>query len=186
MVTLEGSGIVTVVQGGVYTEDGASWTDLHDGTGTILTASSGSVDVNTVGTYTLEYTHADAASNSGNTVSRTVNVVSAPDTTAPVLTLSGASSVNVEFGSDFVDAGASWTDNVDGTGIITGFNSGSINTGSLGNYIVSYEHTDSSSNVGTGVTRTVHVIDTTAPVVTLSGTTVNIDSEAYLITGQVT
>ena len=114
--------------------------------------------------------YADGAGNTGS-VDRVVNVVAAPDTTPPVITLSGSSVVSVEYGSSFVDDGASWTDNVDGSGVIGAFNSGSVNTGALGSYVVSYEYSDGAGNVGTGVTRTVNVVDTTAPVVTLSGST---------------
>ena len=104
-------------------------------------------------------------------IDRVVNVIAAPDTIRPVITLSGVSVVNVEFISPFVDDGASWTDNVDGSGVIAAFTSGSINTGALGSYVVSYGYTDWARNAGTGVTRTVNVVDTTAPVVTLSGAT---------------
>ena len=90
------------------------------------------------------------------------------DTTAPVITLSGASSVNVEYGSSFVDLGATWTDNVDGTGVISMYNSVSVNKGTLGSYVVLYEYTDGAGNIGTGVSRSVNVVDTTAPIVTLS------------------
>ncbi len=71
-----------------------------------------------------------------------MNVIAAPDTIRPVITLSGVSVVNVEFISPFVDDGASWTDNVDGSGVIAAFTSGSINTGALGSYVVSYGYTD--------------------------------------------
>ncbi len=76
-----------MTQGNPYTEFGATWIDNVDGTGTVMTASSGSVDINTPGVYTLEYTHADIATNTGNTVTRTVTVTSGVDTTPPVVIL---------------------------------------------------------------------------------------------------
>ncbi len=98
-----------------------------------------------------------------------MNIIPVPDTTPPVITLSGSATVNVEYGNDFIDDGASWTDNVDGSGFIPGYTSGSVNTGALGTYTVSYEYTDSSSNVGTGADRTIIVQDTTAPSVVAVG-----------------
>ncbi len=77
-----------ITQGAIYTDQTATWTDNVDGSGTITPASSGTVDTSTLGTYTLEYTHTDVAGNIGNTVTRDVTVVSAPDTIPPVVTLS--------------------------------------------------------------------------------------------------
>ena len=174
VVTLIGSGIVTILSGTVFGDSGATWTDLYDGAGSIPSYNSGTLDVNTVGTYTIGYSYTDGAGNTGS-VSRTVNVIAAPDTTPPTVTLSGSSTVNVEYGNDFVDDGANWTDNVDGSGFIPAYNSGTVNTGALGSYSISYEYTDSSSNVGIGATRTVVVQDTTAPVVTpIGGATVSL------------
>ena len=53
--------------------------------------------------------------------------------------------------------------------MISRYNSGTINTGALGTYTVGYGYTDGAGNVGTGKTRTVTVVDTTPPVVTLVG-----------------
>ncbi len=129
----------------------------------------------------IEYRYTDSSSNVGIAF-RTVNVLAAPDTTPPVITLSGAATVNVEFGSGFVDDGASWTDNVDGSGFISGYNSGSVNTGALGTYIVSYEYTDSSSNVGTGAVRTIHVVDTTPPTASVTYSTLSTTSGSVTAT----
>ena len=65
-----------------------------------------------------------------------------------------------------------WIDNIDWSGFIVGFNSGSVNTGTLGTYIVSYEYSDSAGNVGTGVSRTINVIDTIVPVANISYSTI--------------
>jgi hypothetical protein len=174
VVTLVGSGVVAILSGTIFSDSGAIWVDLHDGAGSIPSYNSGTLDVNTVGTYTIEYTYADISGNTGATA-RVVQVLPVPDTIPPVMTLSGSSTVNVEYGNDFVDDGATWTDNVDGAGFIPAYNSGTVNTGALGSYSISYEYTDSSSNVGIGATRTVVVQDTTAPVVTpIGGATVSL------------
>ena len=53
-------------------------------------------------TYVITYTATDASGNTG-TATRTVTVV---DTTAPVVTVTGDTSVTVELGSTYTDAGA--------------------------------------------------------------------------------
>jgi hypothetical protein len=59
-------------------------------------------------------------------ITRTVTVV---DLTPPVVVLIGASSIVVSAGNTFTDPGATWTDNVDGTGTILVATSGTVNVG---------------------------------------------------------
>ena len=161
-VTILGDNPATVEVGSTFNDPGATVYD-QDGTSTYTT--TGTVDTNLVGTYTLTYTAVD---NSGNqaTATRTVSVV---DTTAPVITLLGSSQVNVEVGSSYTDAGATATDNYDGdlTSQIVVVNNVDVNT--LGSYTVTYGVSDSSSNAASVVTRTVNVIDQTAPTITILG-----------------
>ncbi len=163
---------MTIPYGSLYSESGASWTDNFDGMGIIATASSGSVNTSLLGTYVLNYTHIDIAGNTGNTVTRTVTVA---DQIAPVVTLSGAATLTLIQNDPYTELGASWTDNMDGSGDILIATSGSVNTAILGTYVLSYSYTDTSSNTGNTVTRTVTVglppPDTTPPVVTLIGST---------------
>ena len=161
-VTILGDNPATVEVGSTFNDPGVTVYD-QDGTSTYTT--TGTVDTNLVGTYTLTYTAVD---NSGNqaTATRTVSVV---DTTAPVITLLGSSQVNVEVGSSYTDAGATATDNYDGdlTSQIVVVNNVDVNT--LGSYTVTYGVSDSSSNAASVVTRTVNVIDQTAPTITILG-----------------
>jgi hypothetical protein len=99
ILTLNGSGEETINVFTTWVDAGANWTDNYDGTGTIL-ATSGSVNTGVVGTYTLEYTKADAQGNTGNTVVRTVHVV---DTTPPVITLFGASTQYITLGAPYLE-----------------------------------------------------------------------------------
>ena len=78
VITINGSNPATVELGTTYTDAGAT----SDGGESV--SSSGSVDTNTVGTYTITYSASDAAGNT-STATRTVNVV---DTTPPVITSS--------------------------------------------------------------------------------------------------
>jgi len=88
------------------------------------------------------------------------------DTVAPVITLTGDASVNVNHNDEYTDAGASATDNVDGAVSVT--TNGNVDTASVGEYILTYTATDAAGNEATS-TRTVTVVDVTAPVITLTG-----------------
>lgn len=74
VLTLNGSGSLEVPFRGQYTELGATYIDTIDGTGSIESAFSGTVDTFVVGTYTLEYQKVDAAGNTGS-ITRTVSVI---------------------------------------------------------------------------------------------------------------
>ena len=88
------------------------------------------------------------------------------DMLPPVVTLSGASSITVELGGTFTDPGASATDLKDGALSVTV--SGSVDTSSVGSYTLTYTATDAAGN-SASATRTVNVVDTTAPVLTVTG-----------------
>ena len=156
VITILGDNPATVELGSSYTDAGAT----SDGGETV--SSSGSVDTNTVGTYTITYSATDAAGNT-STATRTVNVV---DTTAPVVTLTGVATVTVELGDDYSELGATATD---ASGTVTVVTTGIVDTDTVGSYTVTYTSTDASGNAGTA-TRTVNVVDTTAPVITSSDT----------------
>ncbi len=164
VITLSGSTPVTIQVGSVYTDAGASATDNYDLS--VAVTVTGSVNTAVVGDYTLTYDAVDSNGNHAAPVTRIVHVV---DTTAPVITMLGSSPVTVEVGSVYTDAGASATDNYDGvlTGSIVVVNS--VNTAVVGSYTVTYNVKDSSNNAAVEVTRTVNVVDTTAPVITRLG-----------------
>ena len=77
------------------------------------------------------------------------------DTTPPVITRVGAASISLTINTAYTELGATWTDNVDGTGNATV--SGTVNTGVIGTYTITYTYTDIAGNIGTPVTRTVTV-----------------------------
>ncbi|MGH7726918.1 MAG: immunoglobulin-like domain-containing protein [Candidatus Eiseniibacteriota bacterium] len=161
VVTLVGPNPITVECHTSFTDPGATSSDNCPGGGAV--PASGGVDVNVVGSYTLTYTATDASGNVG-TASRTVNVV---DTTNPVVTLSGPADVTLEcHGPAFADPGASASDAC--AGALSVSVSGSVDVNTVGDHVLIYTATDPSGNSGS-TTRTVHVVDTTNPVVTLSG-----------------
>ena len=69
-------GSVEIFVGGSYTEEGATADDTEDGNGLEVTDISGSIDVNTVGSYTVLYNFVDSEGLSADEVERTVTVKS--------------------------------------------------------------------------------------------------------------
>ena len=89
-----------------------------------------------------------------------------PDIVAPVITLTGNATVTIELGATYTDAGATATDL---SGVITVVATSTVDTDIVGSYSVTYTATDASANQATAVVRTVNVVDTTVPVITLYG-----------------
>lgn len=172
VLTLLGQDPATVQCGSVYTDAGVSAIDDVDGdithrvvrTITFGANVVGSVNTSVLGTYTILYEVSDNAGQAATPVMRSVDVV---DTAIPVITLNGQSSVVVECSAGFTDPGATAADTCDGT--ITVAVAGAVNTDSPGVYPLVYSATDSQGNVAVEVTRTVTVVDTTLPVITLNG-----------------
>jgi hypothetical protein len=79
------------------------------------------------------------------------------DTVAPVITLTGSSSVAIESGQNYVDSGATAMDNIGGD-ISTSINVAStVDTSRVGSYTVTYNVSDFAGNAAATVTRTVRV-----------------------------
>jgi hypothetical protein len=156
-----------------FTDPGASASDLVDGDLSGAIQVSGSVDVNTPGSYSLSYQVSDGHGNASS-ISRLVNVV---DTTAPSLTLAGDASVTVECHTTFSDPGATASDlcagNLSGAVQV----SGSVDVNTPGSYTLSYQVSDGVQTAS--ASRTVNVVDTTAPSLALSGAeTINVECHA--------
>jgi hypothetical protein len=170
-----GSTSVTTELGFTYTDLGATAVDINTrndltgATGSTAVVTTGSVDTNKVGTYTLTYTATDASGNAG-TATRTVTV---SDTVFPLLTVTGSASVTSEKGFTYTDLGATAVDlnernDLTGNdGSITVVTSGTVNTNAVGTYTLTYTATDQGGNTDTG-TRTVNIVDTLAPIFTSS------------------
>ncbi len=97
-----------------------------------------------------------------------VITVPGPDTEKPVVTLTGPATVNLDEGDTYTEQGATWTDNVDGSGAAT-VGGDTVDTNTPGVYVITYDYTDSAGNAADQVIRTVTVNDITAPVITLTG-----------------
>jgi len=120
------------------------------------------------GTYTKIFTCKDQSGNAGTNAIKFVVV----DKTKPILNLNGLSTINLEAAlkTDYVDAGATCTDQVDGqindAVRVSGDN---VKMGKPGTYTITYNCKDSAGHSATPLTRTVVVKDSTCPVISVLG-----------------
>lgn len=146
----------------VYSDPGATATDACQGNVAVTNNAATAVNANEPGDYTVTFTATDA---NGNTATAT-RVVQVRDNLAPTVTIIGANPLTVQCGSTFNDPGATATDACDG--VLTVNKTGTVNTNQVGSYQITYTATDRAGKTGQA-TRTVNVVDTTAPTVTLIG-----------------
>ena len=149
---LFGGAGITREAGQAWAEPGAAGHDARDGNLTASITVSGTVDMNTTGTYVLTYSVADAAGNEVN-ASRTVTVV---DTTNPVLTLLGDANMSQAKDSAWVDPGATASDSLDGNLTSSITITGTVDVNTTGVYTLTYSVSDGASNEA-NATRTVNV-----------------------------
>lgn len=162
IITLNGGDTIWHDVNTAFTDPGATALDYVDGViGTINV--SGAVNSNVLGTYYLTYSATDLQGNP----SSTQRVVIVGDYIAPVMTLNGSDPMTVEYGTPYVDPGVSVSDNFYTNLVYTV--TGSVNTGVMGSYILTYNVKDPSGNVASALTRVVNVEDNTPPTVQLFG-----------------
>jgi hypothetical protein len=166
IITLIGGDPVTLEVGTPYTEPGYSASDNYDGDLTTQVVSNGSVDHTVLGRYILRYNVSDASGNPAEEKTRIVTVV---DTVAPVITLLGDDPLTLEAGTPYTEPGYSATDNCEGDIASELAVSGSVNHTVLGTYYLFYNVSDSSGNPAEERMRTVNVVDTSPPTITLAG-----------------
>ena len=154
-ITLLGSAVLDHEQATDYVDAGATAMDYADGS--VAVSVSGSVNSGVAGVYVLTYTAVDSEGNTAKPLTRTVTVA---DTTAPVITLLGESTVEVDQNASYTDAGATAVDAVDGDhidGDVELVKTGSVDTTAAGTYTITYTATDTSNN-SASVSRTVGVL----------------------------
>jgi hypothetical protein len=160
VITLNGDAEITLECPVAYNEPGAVVTDNCEPSPTLLI--SGSVNSHVPGTYTITYTATDA-NGLTSTTTRTVRVV---DTTPPTIALIGANPMTLECPTPYVELGAVASDACDSSPSLV--MTGSVDAHTLGLYTIRYTATDANNNTSF-VERTVNVVDTTPPSITLKG-----------------
>ena len=150
------------IRGGSIEVDLSSY-DISNGTtliladyGTLLDGPYYAVTLTSGWTGTVDYTYDQGG---GDLAVALTNIV-APDSTPPVITLVGDNPINLVQGAPFTDPGATAADDVDGdiSGDIV-VSGDTVDTNTVGAYILSYDVSDAASNDATTVTRTVNVND---------------------------
>jgi hypothetical protein len=156
-ITLNGDDQIHIECGTPFTDPGATASVCG---GSVPVTTTGAVDIHTPGVYSITY----SATANGFTTETTRTVTVEPDTSATTITLNGANPMTVECHTSFTDPGAVAHDACAGDFPATA--SGSVNANVVGTYTITYNATDPSGHAAAPKTRTVNVVDTTAPVVT--------------------
>lgn len=171
VIQLTGNNNITIVKGDTYIDAGATATDATNGSLTSYITTSGTVNVDIAGTYTIVYNVSDFSGNIAIPVTRTIIVVT--DATPPVIYLNGHASITIMKGDTYIDAGATATDNIDGTITENIITTGSVNVNVAGTYTITYTVSDNEGNTAIPVTRTIIVLaDVISPSLTLIGNAV--------------
>jgi PKD repeat protein len=166
-ITLLGSDTVYVEVNTSYTDAGATANDNREGDITSKIVTNNQVDITQTGIYVVTYNVKDGSGVPALPRVRFVFVLA--DMTAPVLTVTGNTTVTHEAGTPYSDLGATATDNPGAKNIdnliVT---NNMVDVNKLGTYDVDYTVTDAYGNTTTGK-RTVQVTDTKAPTVIAAG-----------------
>ena len=161
-IKILGKRILDVEHNSTYIDEGATAIDKVDGD--VDVTSIGNVDTKTLGDYNITYRATDSAGNSATAI-RKVSVI---DAEKPLITINGGSSISVEYNTTYIDAGATAVDAIDKNVTIITLDLDRVNTNKLGDYNITYVAEDSAGNIAIA-RRTVSVIDSTTPQITIIG-----------------
>ena len=172
VLTLNGAQTIQITEGDSYVESGYTATDKLDGDLTKNVTTTGTVDVNKPGKYTLQYRVANSK-NLSATAARTVEVAAKKYPTPPVITLSGSMEVSIHSDEQYTEPGYRAVDclGVDLTGAVKV--AGNVNSDVPGIYAINYTVTDAGGNTARS-TRTLKVTEREVPLPPPSAPTVTI------------
>ncbi len=185
VVTVVGTNPLTIQLNASFVDLSATVADQEDGdiTATKL-VTTGSVNVGTLGVYTITYNATDSQSLAADTKTRTVNVVSVcsdgidndadgltdypldpgcsepadtSENSKPVISLLGDATMTLTVGATYLEPSATVADPEEGNITSSLLVSGAVNTGAVGTYVVSYNAMDSLGLAADPKTRAVTV-----------------------------
>ena len=154
VITLNGKTDISLNIGQEYIEEGFVAMDDCDGDITDKVVVSGSIDTSQSGKYILEYKVLDTY---GNECIINRNVIVA-DFVPPVLSLKGDKNQYIKLGTEYIEAGFSATDNIEGDMSSKVVISGGVDTSKIGLYKITYKVTDASGNSATA-SRDIYVYE---------------------------
>lgn len=130
------------------------------GSGAIAGASHSTLALNAVSVAQSGGSYTVVVSNTLNSATSQVAILTVDDTLPPVVTLNGSATTNLLQGTPFVDPGATAVDAC--AGILPVTTNGTVNVNAGGTNILTYSATDPSGNSATNI-RTVIVLPTNGP-----------------------
>ena len=171
VITLKGASTMSHEGATPWVDPGwTAWDNLNgDLTNQVVVGGNPVNVMSPVGTtFTITYNVHDVAGNKAEERTREVYIV---DTTPPVLTLNGPSLYIQEATYPFIDPGATAWDSLDGnlTARIRVLGTVDVYAPSGSEFTLRYEVTDLAGNNATVIFRTVKVVDTIPPNVTING-----------------
>ena len=155
-VTMDGQNPINLEKFDVYVDPGITINDSNS----FLTSTTSTLNNLAVGTYTVNYTVSNPAFT--EVFSRTVRV---DDTVPPVITITGGTPYELERFDPYVDEGAT----VDLGSELTNTDLSNVQNTAIGSFDVVYTAYDGNTTVT--ATRTVNVVDTVPPVITITNNT---------------
>jgi len=164
VLAIKGEPEITLTVGEDYLEQGAISSFARTNLSELIRIDSSNIDTSKPGTYEVLY-EVPIKYLGILTAKRKVIVI---DTTPPELVLRGNDPLDVFEGDTYLEPGAKAFDNADGD--ISGNIkiSGNVDTSRIGTYTITYTITDSSGNICT-ITRTVNVVASENPIISLKG-----------------
>jgi len=169
VIAILGNNPASIIVNQSYTDMGATAYDEVDGDLTSQIQVDNKVDTSNVAIYEVTYTVKDKANNVGEAI-RYVKVLAKPDIVPPVITLLGANPLTMAVNEGFPEPGYTAYDSIDGD--ITkrvDVNDDMLDKSKLGSYPVKNNVKDAAGNAAEEKIRTVNVVDTIGPVITIKG-----------------
>lgn len=154
VITLNGNTDIVSDIGKEYLDAGFTAIDDCDGDITDKVKVEGSVNGFEFGEYSLNYKVMDSSGNEC-VITRNVKV---EDISAPLINLNGDENVYIKKGEEYVDAGITAIDNVDGDVSLNVKLTGGVNTDVIGSYSITYEVGDKAGNIA-NISRHIYVYE---------------------------